>query len=78
MAIFYFDVQCRGEYHRDNFGDAFGTVAEAVAHVQALLPDLARDYTLDERNIIACELRDERGEIVYRAELTFRSTNIVC
>ena len=78
MATYYFDVQCCGEYHRDEFGDAFGTVAEAVAHVQALLPDLARDYALDERHSIACELRDERGEVVYRAELTFRSTNIAC
>ena len=76
MAVFYFDVQFGGEHHRDEFGDTFRTVAEAVAHVQALLPDLARDYPLDERSSIACELRDEKGQIVYRAEFIFRSTHV--
>ena len=76
MTLFYFDVQLEREFNPDEFGDAFDTLQEAVVHAQALLPDLARDCTLNEQSTIACELRDERGQVVYRGELIIRSTNV--
>ena len=76
MALYYFDVRCGGDYYRDEIGDAFDNLREAMAHAQALLPDLARNYTLNEQNGVVCELKDESGEVVYRGELIFRSTNI--
>lgn len=73
MPMFYFDIRCRAEDYRDEVGDAFARLDEAVVHVQGLLSAIARDHPLsEEAPVITCALRDEAGRIVYRGELTYR------
>ena len=77
MPLYYFDVYNRAGLYRDEFGGEFDTLEEALIHVQALLPDIARDDPPDrDHPYIACELRDDAGRVVYRGELIYREVGL--
>ena len=77
MPLYYFDIYNRDGFYRDEFGDEFGILEEALTQVHALLPDIARDDPPDpDHPCIACELRDDTGRVVYRGELTYREVDL--
>ena len=77
MPLYYFDVQDRGGFHRDEFGDDFDTLEDALTQVQALLPEIVRYELLDgDRHTVSCELRDATGRRLYRGELTYRGVRV--
>lgn len=75
MPRYFFDVRDGGGFHPDEFGDEFDSFEDARQQCQALLPDIARDELPDgERLDLSCDVRDDAGRVVYRAELTYRGT----
>lgn len=72
MPQFYFDkINLKG-FHRNDFGDIFDGINEAVAQTQTILTDIAREEMPDkDHHKIACEVRDDADHIVYQAELTY-------
>ena len=72
MPLYYFDVYDGGGLHRDEVGDHFDSLEEAVAQAQSLLPVIAREeLPASEWHIIKCDLRDDTGRIIYYGTLTF-------
>lgn len=77
MPVYYFDIRRRGEDYRDEIGDRFDSVEQAMAHARSLLSDIARDHPPREDGpVVACALRDEAGRIVYRGELLYRGVRM--
>ena len=75
MPHYYFDVHDCGGLHRDEVGDHFDTLEDAIAQAQSLLPDIAREELPDgELHIITCDVRDDARRIIYRGKLTFEGT----
>lgn len=72
---YYFDLQDAEGHHRDDTGLLCDDFESARCQAQSVLPEIARDQMPDGEHLrLACEVRDEAGRIVYRAELTFRGT----
>lgn len=72
MPRYYFDVRDGQGFHRDEFGDEFGSFDAARHQAQSLLPHIAREEMPDsDQHCITCEVRDDTGRVVYRGELTF-------
>ena len=77
MPRFFFDIRDRRVLHQDNEGDDLADFEAAREQAQAVLPDLARqDLPNGEFHTMSCEVRDDTGRIVYRAELTYRGTRL--
>ena len=77
MLIFYFDITDRKGLHRDEFGDRFETLQEAIVQVRALLPALAKDEPPDDDwHGTSCDLRDDVGTLVYHSELNYRGAQV--
>ena len=77
MSVFYFDITDGRGHHRDEFGEQFESLNDAIAQARALLPDLFRDErSNDDWHGTTCDLRDHAGTVVYRCELTFRGRQL--
>lgn len=73
MARFFFDVQDGKGFHRDEAGDECASAQEARQQVQGILSDIARHELPDgDLHVIMCDVRDAKGHVVYRGELTYR------
>jgi hypothetical protein len=77
MPRYFFDVRDGKGLHRDEFGDDFTSLTEAITQVEAILGSTFRDEVLDgEHHKVACEVRDVEGIVIYRAELTYRGERL--
>ena len=73
MPLYYFDIRNADGLHRDEVGDHFDSLDEAIAMAQSLLPDLAREELSDgDWHDISCDVRDNASSVVYQGELTYR------
>ena len=73
MLLFYFDITDWRGLHRDEVGEHFESLQDAIVQARALLPALARDETLDnDWHGTTCNLRNHAGSLVYQSELTYR------
>ena len=78
MPRFFLDIANGDGYHRDETGDEFADFEEACDHTQALLAEVAQDKCPGGRRFdIMCELRNESGRIIYRAQLMLRAEQVV-
>ena len=73
MPRYFIDAD-DGEYpHRDEDGHELPSDEAARAAALDALPDMARDKLPDgDHRTFAATVRDERGDVVYRATLTLR------
>lgn len=75
MPRYYFDITKDGQHHRDEVGDACEDFEDARAQAQVMLPDITKEELPDgDLHQIRCDVRDETGRVVYRAEITFQGT----
>lgn len=73
MSRYFFDVHDQNGVHHDEIGDCFADLEEARAMAQSILPDIARrELPEGERQVVACDVRDEAGRVVYHCELVFQ------
>ena len=73
MARFFFDVRDVRGFHRDETGDECASIEEARQQAQSILSDIARHELPDSNlHVIVCDVRDEKGHVVYRGDLTYR------
>ena len=73
MPIFFFDVYDGCRVVHDEVGAEHADVHEAAVEAAALLPDFARDARPDAHSQdFAASVRDEAGDVVYRAILVLR------
>ena len=72
MPRFFFDV-ADGEFvAHDEEGDDLLSWQEAREYADDLLPDIAKaDLTSNDRRVFAIQIRDEAGQVGYKATLTF-------
>lgn len=72
MPRYYFDTADNGQFARDVIGIELADVEAARQHVGKLLPDMAHSGLPDgDLHTFGCTIRDEAGENVYNAELTY-------
>ncbi|WP_428977999.1 DUF6894 family protein [Lichenibacterium ramalinae] len=77
MPLYYFDVRNADGLHRDEVGDHFDSLDEAIDIAQSLLPDLAsRKLSDGDWHDLSCDVRDDAGRVVYQVELTYRGTRM--
>ena len=75
MPRFYFDVKDGTGFHKDNIGDFFENLEDAVALAQCILPAMARDEMPDgDHHDFKCDVRDDTSRIVYRGNLSYRGS----
>ncbi|MBH0619326.1 hypothetical protein I3A86_24815 [Salmonella enterica] len=73
MPTFYFDVYDGQKATYDEFGVELPNLDEATDEAAALLPELAREVIPSQQsNSFGAAVRDENGEILYRAVLLFQ------
>ena len=77
MPRYRFDITRADGFHRDAVGEHCHTLDDAVARAQTLLPDIVRAEMPDgDWHDISCDVRDEDGQVVYQAELTYRGRRL--
>ena len=75
MPLYYFDVRDCGGVHRDEVGDHFESLEDAIAQAQSLVADIAREeLPSGELHVVICDIRDDTRGVVYRGKLTFQGT----
>ncbi len=75
MSLYYFDVRDCGGLHRDEVGDHFDSLEDAIAQAQSLVADIAREeLPSGELHVVICDVRDDTRGVVYRSKVTFEGT----